>query len=364
MKKPVIIYLAVICLFLIGFQSDAYSVTKEEFKSNLESEKFKAQPGIYGRGITSEGISPYLSESIDVNKYILGPGDMFTVYITGKSGLGYSVGIYPDGKIYIPVIGPVLAKGKTINQLKYILKKKFSRYYLPPLYFNIVINDLKFIKVEVVGQVDAPGIYATRDGSDNTKKLVNFLKLAEGFNDYADYDNIEIIRKEKGRVKRYIISFTDINEGRLTQNIVLRTGDTVFVPKRINTIYVLGHVNRPGGYNYTSKSTILDFIAQAGGLAKNASDTINIIRREDGENKVIKTSLKRLLKHGMNDKIAFIKPRDIVFIGKGVSLSRIWSGMLGFMNVIKYSLTVPRDTLDAWYDLTTPGRSPVTETSK
>ena len=208
-------------------------------------------------------------------------------------------------------------------------------------------------------------MYEIVDGSTQTKRLINFLRAAGGFNSYADYDNIEVIRDEYNRSKKHLISFTDINDGIITQNIVLRSGDTVFVPKRINTIYVLGEVNVPGAYNYTSKSTILDFIAQAGGLSKSAADTIRIIRREEnGDNKIIKTNLKSLLKKGEYTNLELIKPKDIVFVGKSYSFGNFWSGVLGAMNLFKYSLTVPRDAIDAWIDLKRKTRSPVTQTGQ
>lgn len=362
MRKILLIFMCIL-LFIISLFTNAFSADDAEVNIKLEklvSGQFSPQPSLGGGNNFSA-----VSELIDVNKYILGPGDVFSVYVTGKSNLSYQAVVYPDGNIYIPVIGAVFTKGKTVNQLRYILQREFLKYYLPPLYFNIVVNSLKLIKVNVIGQVNSPGMYEIVDGSTQTKRLINFLRAAGGFNSYADYDNIEVIRDEYNRSKKHLISFTDINDGIITQNIVLRSGDTVFVPKRINTIYVLGEVNVPGAYNYTSKSTILDFIAQAGGLSKSAADTIRIIRREEnGDNKIIKTNLKSLLKKGEYTNLELIKPKDIVFVGKSYSFGNFWSGVLGAMNLFKYSLTVPRDAIDAWIDLKRKTRSPVTQTGQ
>jgi polysaccharide biosynthesis/export protein len=55
-------------------------------------------------------------------------------------------------------------------------------------------------------------------------------------------------------------------------------------------ISVLGQVNRPGRYPLEGKRTVIDLLAQAGGISADGGDTISVIRRRDG--KTIKETLE------------------------------------------------------------------------
>ena len=120
MRKILLIFMCIL-LFIISLFTNAFSADDAEVNIKLEklvSGQFSPQPSLGGGNNFSA-----VSELIDVNKYILGPGDVFSVYVTGKSNLSYQTVVYPDGNIYIPVIGAVFTKGKTVNQLRYILQR-------------------------------------------------------------------------------------------------------------------------------------------------------------------------------------------------------------------------------------------------
>ena len=47
-------------------------------------------------------------------------------------------------------------------------------------------------------------------------------------------------------------------------------------------VSVLGQVNRPGRYPLDSRRTVMDVLAQAGGIAADGGDTVSLIRKKDG----------------------------------------------------------------------------------
>ena len=72
-------------------------------------------------------------------------------------------------------------------------------------------------------------------------------------------------------------------EGDLSQNVTLRHGDTVFVP-RAAVAYVFGEVRTPGRYAIRNDATVLQLLALAGGGTEFAAlNRIRIVRRVGDE---------------------------------------------------------------------------------
>ena len=55
--------------------------------------------------------------------------------------------------------------------------------------------------------------------------------MAGGVLEYADVENISILRTENGKPARHRLNYKDVSKGKnLNQNIELKPGDTVVVP--------------------------------------------------------------------------------------------------------------------------------------
>ena len=75
------------------------------------------------------------------------------------------------------------------------------------------------------------------------------------------------------------VDLRSLQTGTLSQNIALRPGDTVFVP-RAETVFVLGQVQDAGEFVLRSGMTVRQVLALAGGMTERGSTRrIQIIRR-------------------------------------------------------------------------------------
>ena len=84
----------------------------------------------------------------------------------------------------------------------------------------------------------------------------------------------------------------------MKQNIELRDGDTIFVP-RAESAYVFGQVKTPGAYAIQKDTTVLQALSLAGGVTENgAMNRIKIVRMVNGEKKELKVKLTDLVKPG------------------------------------------------------------------
>jgi protein involved in polysaccharide export with SLBB domain len=75
-----------------------------------------------------------------------------------------------------------------------------------------------------------------------------------------------------------------LEAGDRRQDLKLREGDRIMVPKLTKTVYVLGQVTRPGIYSITEGETLIDVIAKAGGpTATAAANSIALVRKTPGQ---------------------------------------------------------------------------------
>jgi polysaccharide export outer membrane protein len=88
------------------------------------------------------------------------------------------------------------------------------------------------------------------------------------------------------------VNIRDLQSGALSQNVVLRDGDTIFVP-RAESVYVFGQVKNPGAYALQSPdTTVLQALSLAGGVTdRGATNRIKIARIVNGEKQEIKVKL-------------------------------------------------------------------------
>src|SRR5262249_45649943 len=66
------------------------------------------------------------------------------------------------------------------------------------------------------------------------------------------------------------ISLSDLQAGKLSANVTIRDGDTIFVPKA-QRFYVTGQVRSPGAFVLEPNLTVLQAISMAGGLTDRGS---------------------------------------------------------------------------------------------
>ena len=100
----------------------------------------------------------------------------------------------------------------------------------------------------------------------------------------------------------------------MTQNIVLKNQDTIFVPQA-DQIFVFGEVSRPGPYKLqTQNISVVEAITMAGGPTRLAApNRTRIVRVENGKERTIRVNVDNVVK---GDKRGDVKLRsgDIIVI--------------------------------------------------
>lgn len=161
--------------------------------------------------------------------YVIGPDDVLTISFWRDKDLSSDVVVRPDGKVSLQLINDIQASGLTPDQLRLSVTTAAARFVEDPT-VTIVVKQINSRKVYVVGQVAKPGTYPL--GGPMT--LVQLIALAGGLSEFADRENIVILRAERkadGEPVSVRVNYDDLIKRRnLKQNIELKPGDTVLVP--------------------------------------------------------------------------------------------------------------------------------------
>ena len=165
---------------------------------------------------------------IVTQEYIIGPEDVLEITVWRNQDLSKVVAVRPDGRISLPLIGDVIAVGKTPAQLTEEISAKLTEYKENPQ-VSIVIKEVNSYAIFVLGEVSKPGKYPLKSKTT----LLQGITVAGGFTPMAARNKLVVFRfGENGQGDDKIkASYDDIvlRDGS-KQNIELKPGDTVVVP--------------------------------------------------------------------------------------------------------------------------------------
>ena len=265
----------------------------------------RPQPAAAQLAPSSEGGNAAISNS---SPLLLGPGDELEVTVYGAPDLSGRTRISETGNISMPLIGYVRVAGLSTSEAEAAIEAQLRQNNIvndPQV--SIYAKDFTNSGISVAGEVAKPGFYSAL----GPHRLFDVLQLAGGPTDKA---STMVTISHRGQQDTTTVTISRNPTEMAAGNLELKPGDTVVVP-RAGIVYVLGEINRPGGYvlNSTGGITVMQVVAAAGGPTHLASygKTILLHRTPTGFDQQ-KIDLKKLL-HGKRQDVA-VKNDDILFV--------------------------------------------------
>ena len=292
--------------------------------------------------------------SFDPREYVIGPEDVLDINVFEAPEMNRDVRVSASGEISLPLLGAVAAGGFTPRELETAIEELLHQKYMKDPHVGVFVRDMQSHPVSVMGAVRKPGIFQIR----GSKTLLEILSLAEGLADDAGEDVIILRRAGQKNAPEFFFakasglaesspvmrlqefggpSATDTGSDKVganskevvqvklkglldstdpRHNPAVYPGDIVKV-SRAGIVYVVGSVQRPGGFamKTNEKISVLQVIALSEGLTRTAAKgSARIIRtnEQNGTRTETPIDLGKILSGKSPDPL--LGPRDIVFI--------------------------------------------------
>jgi polysaccharide biosynthesis/export protein len=260
------------------------------------------------------------------DEYVINPEDVLEVYIYDVPELSRDYAVNAVGKVTVPLLpNSVQAAGLTTEQFARFLEQTFrqtGRLSHPQV--TVAVKQSKRSVVTVEGAVKSPQVLRVFGRT----RLVSIIAQCGGLADDAG-STATIRRGARGApdpasgsgftspaVTVELKKLMDDNDP--TSQLEVWPGDRVTV-EHAGVFYVLGEVNRPGGYNLKSAQeqvTILEALSIAGDVTSVAKKTKTKIIRRDATaasgRREVAINVKDILAGRSPDQV--LQANDIVYV--------------------------------------------------
>jgi protein involved in polysaccharide export with SLBB domain len=221
-----------------------------------------------------------MSRPVDPTEYVVGPGDLLQINMSGGVTRSWDAMILPEGTLYVPSIGPIPMTGITLVEARHLVQQRLSVEY------RGVSVDLRLLRprtflVYMIGETTSPGAHEVSATSRASEVLTEAL-----FSEAASRRSVEVRRSSPQGETRMRIDLTRFRlTGYLANDPLLREGDQVFFSRVSAEVTIEGAVARPSKYDLAQGDSLSTLFTLAGGPLSNATDQAVLVRFEDATRK-------------------------------------------------------------------------------
>jgi protein involved in polysaccharide export with SLBB domain/capsular polysaccharide biosynthesis protein len=252
-------------------------------------------------------------------KLTLGPGDVLTLGLYGEPDLTLKeVPVGPDGRISYLEATDIMAAGLTVDELRDRMNQELGKFRREP---QVIVVPVSYSskKYFVLGKVAKRGVFTLERPTTLLEAVAEAHGVETGMS--SDRRLIELADLSHAFVARnghkLSVDFERLfNQGDLTQNIALEPNDYIYFPAaELKEVYVLGAVDRPGPYNYTTTAGSLGAVAACGGFTDDAwKHKLLVVRGSLEHPQTFVVDAASVLSGKSTD--VKLEPHDIIYVSK------------------------------------------------
>lgn len=158
--------------------------------------------------------------------YVIGAEDILSVVFWREREMSSDVLVRPDGRISLPLLNDVEVAGLTPDQVRERVIELAKKFVEEPS-ATVVVKQINSRKVYITGNVERPGPFPLL----RPTTILQLISLAGGLKEFAKAGDIVVVRVEGTQQATFPFNYDDVkNRKGLSQNILLKPGDTVIVP--------------------------------------------------------------------------------------------------------------------------------------
>ena len=164
------------------------------------------------------------AQEIDEDEvYKIDVGDVLEIFVWQEEVFSREVFVRLDGRISLPLIGDVIAAGLSPMELAKRLEERIGEVVEEPSVSVILMRSVSRVYY-MVGNINSPGEYPLNIPIN----LLQAIARAGGLGEWADKDEIMIVRRSSGKDEMIFFDYKKFVKGKdLTQNIKIHYGDTI-----------------------------------------------------------------------------------------------------------------------------------------
>ena len=234
---------------------------------------------VFGKSIFKDGSIPLFEVSKDYvpsDAYILGPGDIITVSIFGRSQADLQFTIKPDGFIEPTNLPKVYLKGVSLGSARTLVENRFKNFYqFEKGQFALTLTTARTLTVQITGAVERPGTYTL--SAYNT--AFNALMAAGGPSSLGTVRDIQVIN---GRKVKALDVYEYLFNPKRQSDYYLQNNDILFVPYIGDVVEVEGAVKQTGIFEIKEGESFSSLLKYTGGYLSNALENeIQLVRIDE-----------------------------------------------------------------------------------
>ncbi|MDO8587955.1 MAG: SLBB domain-containing protein [Armatimonadota bacterium] len=247
--------------------------------------------------------------------YIISQEDVLLMSVWGEPSLTQvRLVVGPDGNLNVPMAGVVKAEGLTVDQLAEAIKKAFrDKQFLGNARVQLLLTEMHRPTISVLGNVNRPGKFEFKEGDT----VMEAIAQAGSYQETASLANATLTRKTGEVISLDLYKL--YNKADTTQNLLLKKGDTIYVPEETTRrVYVLGEVLRPGMYALKENMTALSAVSQAGGATPDRGHLKGtmVVRGDPANPEKIKVDISKMIGKGDLNQDIPLMAGDLVYVPK------------------------------------------------
>lgn len=302
------------------------------------------------------------ASSIDPEAYTLGAGDRIRVDVFNVPEYSREYVVSPNGIVNLYVVGALSVRGMSTQEAQSAIAAKYSRNLRTPR-IDVTLLATRPLTVAVAGEIARPGAYTLgtqTQAGDKALTITRLIQQAGGVTQTANARKIQVKRQQQSGTPLTIsVDLWELaRSGDLRQDLILRDGDSVFIPANAQidptlsaqlatsniatdanqplNLVVVGAVMRPGplvlartgaaGTTSTSGSampTLTQALQQAGGVTPTADIRQIEVRRltKAGDTQSIRLNLWNLIHTGDAKQDIVLQQGDTIVVPVGNALT-------------------------------------------
>ena len=231
----------------------------------------------YGYSLFNNATQSISRLAVPSSTYLVGPGDSLHIRFWG-SGLDadYTGVISKEGTLDLPKLGIVPLAGTPLGKIEEILLQEAEKYF-QGVNINVVLAELRSVEIYVVGEVERPGLHLVQPFST----VLSGLITGGGVKKSGSLRNIRLSRD--GSIFKSIDLYSLLLKGSRDDDVILKDGDVLFVPRLGSTAAIAGAAAQPAIYELSHEESVADLLQLAGG-ALPQSFTLKMLLRRFNDN--------------------------------------------------------------------------------